>query len=182
VRSIFIIRHGEKPPGKPPAAGVDLTGTKDDHSLVPTGWQRAGALATLFGGPRAAFPEPTQLIAPKYATGGDAERTHETICPLSELLGIDIETPYPEKDESELATLVAADSSGVTLICWEHKRLPTIALNIPTPSGTKIPAKWPDDRFDVVWCFALDPATGQYAFSQVAQMLLAGDKDKVIKP
>jgi broad specificity phosphatase PhoE len=176
-RSIFIIRHGEKPP---PGRGVTAAGKQDDHSLIPLGWQRAGALATLFAGSRAAFPEPTQLIAPKYAKGASRERTHETIAPLAALLRLEVESPYKEGDEKKLAGKLAAATSGVTLICWEHKHLPAIAANIPTAPGTTIPGRWPGKRFDVVWCFALDSDTGHYQFSQVPQMLLAGDRDTPI--
>jgi broad specificity phosphatase PhoE len=176
-RSIFIIRHGEKPP---PGHGVDAGGKQDEHSLVPLGWQRAGALATLFAGKRAAFPEPTELIAPKYAKDASRERTHQTITPLAALLGVEIESPYKEGKEKKLAGKVAAATSGVTLICWEHDHLPAIAANIPTPPGTAIPASWPGKRFDVVWCFALDSDSGVYEFSQVPQMLLHGDRDTPI--
>jgi len=38
----------------------------------------------------------------------------------------------------------------------------------------------PDDRFDVIWIFTLNPAGGNYVFSQVPQQLLDGDADAVI--
>jgi hypothetical protein len=44
---IYIIRHAEKPL-KPPASGVDFEGSQNEHSLLPRGWQRSGALAALF--------------------------------------------------------------------------------------------------------------------------------------
>ena len=57
---IYIIRHGEKPPDRPPKhpaahSGVDFRGHQNEHSLLPRGWQRSGALAALFDpthGPR----------------------------------------------------------------------------------------------------------------------------------
>src|SRR5580693_7483053 len=55
---IYIIRHGEKPDPGPPH-GVDFHGRKDEHSLLPRGWQRSGALTALFGpasGPRRGPP------------------------------------------------------------------------------------------------------------------------------
>jgi broad specificity phosphatase PhoE len=176
-RSIVIIRHGEKPP---PGHGVELHGKHDDHSLVPQGWQRAGALVTFFWGPRAALPRPAQLIAPKYASHPSHERTHQTISPLAATLGLTIESPYATGHEKALAEAVLAERSGVTLICWEHDHLPAIARHIPTPPGTDIPKRWPDDRFDVCWCFARDGGSGLYGFSQVPQMLLPGDIDKPI--
>ena len=52
------------------------------------------------------------------------------------------------------------------------------------PKGTPIPGKdkWPDDRFDVVWRCAPDSGTGVYAFGQIPQLLLAGDRSDTIDP
>src|SRR5262249_29589505 len=44
---VYIIRHAEKPL-KPPSSGVDFEGGHNEHSLLPRGWQRSGALAVLF--------------------------------------------------------------------------------------------------------------------------------------
>ena len=44
---IYIIRHVEKPV-KPPLSGGDFEGGQNEHSLLPGGWQRSGALAALF--------------------------------------------------------------------------------------------------------------------------------------
>jgi hypothetical protein len=134
--------------------------------LIPHGWQRAGAIARLFDRRNGQLPAPSQLIAPSYSNG-DNHRTHQTIQPLSLLLHVWLECPYAVGEEAKLAWEVAAAVTGVTLICWEHQNIPKIAMDIPTPPGTRIPTKWPDDRFDMVWAFALDPATQQYAFSQI---------------
>jgi hypothetical protein len=58
---IYIIRHAEKPL-KPPLSGVDFAGGRNEHSLLPRGWQRSGALAALF------HPE----FGPMRAGGGAA--------------------------------------------------------------------------------------------------------------
>jgi hypothetical protein len=64
----------------------------------------------------------------------------------------------------------------VVLLCWEHHHIPDLARAIPTVDATTIPTVWPDDRFDVVWTFTLNP-TGRYVFGQVPQQLLPGDTD-----
>jgi hypothetical protein len=175
-RTIFVIRHGEKP-DSPPPHGVDADGDHDGHSLTPRGWQRAGALVTLFAPRdeplRAGLKTPTQLIAPDYAQKAADERTHQTIQPLADLVGLSIECGVSEGHEKELGETLAAVHTGVTLVCWEHTAIPTIATSI-CPGGA-IPSKWPGHRFDVVWSFTLDPGAGTYAFTQIPQLLLAGD-------
>lgn len=181
-RTIVLIRHGEKPPDSPPPHGVDVDGKHDPHSLIPRGWQRAGALATLFAprvGPlRAGLQTPTQLIAPAYAKAAANERTHQTLLPLKDLLSLPIQSDFSEKHETKLGKALAAVRTGVTLVCWEHTGIPKIGTSI-CPGGP-IPSKWPGDRFDVVWSFTLDPGTGAYAFEQIPQLLLAGDVPRKI--
>jgi hypothetical protein len=46
--SIAFVRHAEKQPGDGPPHGVLVDGTPDPDSLIPRGWQRAGALVGLF--------------------------------------------------------------------------------------------------------------------------------------
>jgi hypothetical protein len=188
ARTIFIIRHGEKPetpgPGKKPKVpfGVDLDGLYDVHSLLAVGWQRAGALATLFaphdGHYRSGLTRPGQLIAPAYTTDPLVERTHETILPLSLLLKLEIESPFAEGDEDKLGKAMAASTAGVTLICWEHKGIPVIAGAI-CPEQAPFP-KWPGTRFDVVWSFVREAGANHYTFGQIAERLLVGDKSKPI--
>lgn len=184
-RVIYIIRHGEKPPDSPPPNGVDITGASSDHSLIPPGWQRAGALAALFapfgGNPRSGLMTPGQLISPDYGdpTSTAGHRTYETIEPLSLLTGVGIETPYPEGQEHELGERVAEVRTGVTLICWEHTALHEIANRItPLDAAATIPQTWPEPRFDVIFAFTWDGS--QYDFTQVPQMLLHGDVDAPI--
>jgi hypothetical protein len=68
----------------------------------------------------------------------------------------------------------------VVLICYEHHRIPALVQGIPTLDGAAIPAAWPDDRYDVIWTFDLNPVGGHYVFGQVPQQLLDGDTDTVI--
>ena len=81
---IYIIRHAEKPL-KPPSSGVDFEGGQNEHSLLPRGWQRSGALAALFhpdfGPMRAGLRTPTVLVAPSWGHPGKtaAHRSYQTI-------------------------------------------------------------------------------------------------------
>jgi hypothetical protein len=197
---IYIIRHGEKPadpppadPGQPPPAptppfGVDYQGDQDEHSLLPRGWQRSGALAALFdpalGAPQAGLLTPAALLSPSYGDPGKtaAHRTYQTIQGLSGRLGLAIASSFAEGQEPQLAASVVSTYSGVVLICWEHDHIPALASSLPAIPGTVIPQQWPGDRFDVIWTFTLVPgsAPAQYTFGQVPQQLLSGDTGTVI--
>ena len=184
---IYIIRHAEKPL-KPPSSGVDFAGGQNEHSLLPRGWQRSGALAALFhpdfGPMRAGLRTPTVLVAPSWGHPGKtvAHRSYQTVQGLSEQLGLSIAAEFAQGQEQQLADRLVQDYSGVVLICWEHKHIPLIAASLPVVSGTAIPRKWPGDRYDVIWSFTLVPGPGpvRYAFGQVPQQLLAGDAGTVI--
>jgi hypothetical protein len=184
---IYIIRHAEKPL-KPPLSGVDYEGGHNEHSLLPRGWQRSGALATLFhpdfSSVRAGLRTPTALVAPSFGHPGKtaAHRSYQTIQGLSEQLGLPITAQFAQGQEQQLADSLVRSCSGVVLICWEHSHIPVIASSLPVVGGTALPRKWSGDRYDVIWSFTLVPGPGpvRYAFGQIPQMLLAGDAGTVI--
>jgi broad specificity phosphatase PhoE len=185
-QQLYIIRHGEKPtdPSRPPF-GVDVDGNRNAYSLSPKGWQRAGALTALFSpavAPKVGLRTPTALFATAY---GDAavtrvHRPYETLLGLSRRLGLPIQSPDLIGQEAAFAAAVLSGGAEVALICYEHQRIPALVQGFPTVDGTAIPPAWPDDRYDVIWTFALDPVAGRYVFGQVPQQLLDGDSDTVI--
>jgi hypothetical protein len=183
---IMLIRHAEKPvPAvkKPPAPaynGIDIFGEADKNSLIPQGWQRAGALNSLFSASFGPLPVPQFLFAPNKFGNGTSKRPYETITPLSQKLGLTINaaqdpkapaTYSKEKYPKMLKAATACD--GVVLICWEHGEIPSLANRL---LGSKSAPKWPADRFDIVWVFDLAPAGTGYTLNQVPQLLLATDK------
>jgi hypothetical protein len=184
---IYLIRHAEKP-FKPHLSGVDYEGGPNEHSLLPRGWQRSGALAALFhpdSGPlRPGLRTPTLLVSPSWGHPHKtaAHRSYQTIQGLSERLALPIASPFAQGHEQQLADSLVSSHSGVVLICWEHKHLPSIAAALPLADGTVIPEKWPGDRYDVIWEFTLAPGAGppRYTFSQIPQQLLSGDAKSVI--
>jgi hypothetical protein len=187
--AIYIIRHGERPdepaPKRPAHRGVDFHGNHDEHSLLPRGWQRSGALAALFDpsrGPlRAELHAPRMLISPSYGDSSTTarHRTHQTIKGISERLGIAIATDFAKGHEAQLAAALMRSGPGAVLICWDHAHIPALASALPLVHGTVIPKTWPDDRFDLFWAFTLATNDG-YAFTQVPQLLLSGDTDTAI--
>jgi hypothetical protein len=127
--------------------------------------------------PEPAFAVPTHLFASKVGIDSNSQRPRETLQPLAERLGLTIDTRFLK---SQLKELVAAarTAEGVVLVAWEHHLIPSIATLI-TGDATRVPAAWPDDRYDLVWI--LEPeASGSYGFRQVAQMLLAGDRADLV--
>src|SRR4051794_33031284 len=94
---IMFIRHAEKPSTPPPPHGVSADGDHDNQSLMVQGWQRAGALATLFaptqGGLQSPLLTAPQLIYAAGPTSGDpgdgsaSERPLQTVTPLAAKLG-----------------------------------------------------------------------------------------------
>ena len=178
-QSIFLIRHAEKPES-PTDTGVDVTGAPNPACLTAQGWQRAAGLATLFdtaGGTNCPdLAVPTRLYSPNYPHHNANHRTYETLLPLSQRLGLTINTPCAEGQEAELAASILATDAGVSLVCWEHSRIPDIAAHIPVLTDVVVPPMWPGDRFDVIWHFTLAAGSNAtYYFTALPELLLPGD-------
>ncbi len=176
---IMIIRHAEKPVGQ--ITGINASGSPDSSSLIPQGWQRSGALISLFGSSSGPLPVPSYLFAPNLFGSGTSKRPFETITPLAAKLGITINAKpgnaAPAEYDSTGYPSMASDvvsCPGVVLIAWEHEDIPSIA-NLLIGNSTTAPQTWPSARFDVVWTFDLNPATNTYSFNQLPQLLLQGD-------
>jgi hypothetical protein len=194
--AIYIIRHGEQPaePASKKSApehhapehhGVDFHGHHNEHSLLPRGWQRSGALAALFDpaeGPlRPGLRVPGMLVAPSYGdrSKNALHRTHQTISGMSDRLGIEIASDFAKGQESELAAALTTSGPETVLICWDHAHIPALASALALAHGTVIPEPWPDDRYDVIWTFTR-ASDHKYSFAQVPQLLLSGDTDIII--
>jgi hypothetical protein len=177
---IMLIRHAEKPTGKGSPHGVDANGNHDKESLTVLGWQRAGALVELFdpavGKLRAGLTRPTALFASNPGSHG-SKRPLETITPLAQRLKMTVSTPVKDSETKEIAGILAA-TPGVPLCAWQHQDIPSIAGHLKHVHP-KSPSKWPGDRFDIVWVFTRKH-DGTWKFTQVPQLLLAGDKHHVI--
>jgi len=179
----MVVRHAEKPDRDSVPYGVTRKGERNKESLQVRGWQRAGALIGLFAPPSgqlsASLAKPQFLYASKPLRRRGSKRPIQTIIPLGEKLGIAINIEFPRFDFVPMLEQVYL-CKGVVLICWQREYIPEIAYSI---LGTKknVPALWPEDRYDMVWVFDLDPSSGVYHFKQVPQKLLAGDLGTPIK-
>jgi hypothetical protein len=178
---IMLIRHAEKPPASGPPFGITANGQQDPESLTVQGWQRAGALVELFdpkvGKLRKGITRPTALFASSPGSHG-SKRPLETVTPLAQRLKMTVSTPVKDSKTRHIAEILVG-TPGAPLAAWQHQDIPSIAGHIgsvhPTP-----PAKWPGHRFDIVWVFTRQSG-GSWKFTQVPQLLLAGDKRSVIE-
>ncbi len=187
--------------------GVQTNGTANSESLVTLGWERAGGLVTLFAppwGPQSDLATPQSLFAadpsPTSADSNEndssdepSQRPYETLTAIAAMLDLSIDTQYAKDEYKDMVT-AALDCTGVVLIAWQHQDIPWvnkkskpgisqyILTDSQTPSGKfNIPSKWPGDRCDLVWVFDRPSGSGPITtFTQVPQLLLAGDRNSVI--
>jgi hypothetical protein len=176
---IMFIRHAEKPVPDG-AAGIAADGSADPKSLSQTGWDRADRLVDFFSRPSArSIERPDAIFAASSLVG--SKRPAETVTPLANALWTPPERArrfiesISKEDVAGLAAAVMA-AGGVVLVSWEHLVLPEAVAALPDAPAT--PAKWPGDRFDVVW--VLTPKPGGWGFEQTPQMLMPDDQDSVI--
>jgi hypothetical protein len=177
---IMVMRHAEKPNGA--TMGVKVSGESSARDLTVRGWQRAGALACLFAPARGALQsdllaKPAFLFAsaPVDAPEGGnsrSRRSHETLMPLAELLGLGINLSFSKGEEKALARAAQA-CDGPVLIAWQHENIAAIVNSIL--GAATAPALWPAERFDMIYVLTLNPSEDQYSLAQVPQCLLAGD-------
>ena len=181
ARRVMLIRHAERPDGTGPPFGITVDGSVDPLSLTVVGWQRAGALVELFGpavgAVRSGLTRPTHLFASNPGTD-ESKRPLETITPLSQRLKLAAKTPVRAAKTTQIAKILTG-TPGSPLAAWPHEFIPVIAQHLGTVHPTP-PQKWPGDRFDVVWVFTRQQ-DGSWKFTQVPQLLLAGDRHTVIK-
>lgn len=175
---IMIIRHGEKPKesGKKPPFGITEDGEQNDHALLVRGWQRAGALVTLFapegGKVREGLRRPDAVYAAGPHPGAKGLRPSETVAPVAAKLGVRTNVTYRTGDEKALAKELAG-RHGCTLVSWEHNAITEIVKGLGGEVRPSPPKNWPDARFDLVW--VLVRSGSGWTFTQVPQLLLAGD-------
>jgi hypothetical protein len=172
----MVIRHAEKPAtyGSQKYAGVNLPasacGKDAAEDLVTLGWQRAGALVSVFANPwgpkpglavpqflYAADPDPkTKNSAQDEKASSDepSQRPFETITPLASVLGLSINKKFSKNHYPDMVAN-ALQCPGVVLICWQHQDIPLengakqpgISQTILTQTGTTetfpVPPTWP---------------------------------------
>ena len=179
----MLVRHAEKPAKDDAPYGVTRKGERNKESLEVRGWQRAGALTNLLAPmdgqlQHSSLATPQFLYASKPLLRKGSKRPLETITPLAEKLAIKINSDFPRFDFESMLELVFSHP-GVVLICWQREYIPDIAKAI-LGKKYRVPSDWPEDRFDMIWVFDLEPSAASYSFKQVPQQLLSGDSTDAI--
>ena len=82
-----------------------------------------------------------------------------------------MDTRFAKGQAADLAAALIG-LGGPILVAWRRQEIGAIIGGLGTVDPTP-PASWPSDRFDVV--YVLTHNGSGWAFSQVPQMLLAGD-------
>ncbi len=178
----MFIRHAEKP-APSMGAGIDEDGKPDEESLSVRGWQRAGALTQFFRSGDAAQREkmtPGCIFAAGSGPGSKSNRSMQTVAPLVRQLQESAHIKYSSsylKDDGEALMHEVLAETGVILIAWEHKILPSLIGLLP--NAPTVPSAWPEHRFDMVWI--VEREGEGWRFSQHPQLLLAGDSAEPIK-
>ncbi|MBO0734820.1 MAG: histidine phosphatase family protein [Methylocapsa sp.] len=175
---IMLIRHAERPSSDKTVRGVSLEGAKDKEELTVRGWQRAGALVRFFAPLEDRFSNPALarpdiLFACRAGPEAPSLRPQHTLMPLAGLLKVEFNCAYWEGEEAELVRAVLAAKARTALISWKHRNMHVIANEI-LGNTTNAPQFWPIDRVDLVWIF--DRSSSGWAFTQIPQLLLAGDR------
>jgi len=148
---IICLRHAEEPDEKrfpDDGPGLDERGRESKRSLTARGWRRARALAaTMLCGtlPDDAVAR-TRLFVPDYDDGFDRHRSYETLLPLAERLGLEIEHPCEKDQPGKLAKLLRS-ASGVAVVCWQHENLELLVSQLTGDDNVA----WPQGRFDLIW-------------------------------
>jgi hypothetical protein len=147
-------------------------------------WCAAGSAAARLFAPRdGKFVDP-HLAQPKTIFASEVGKHHSlrpqhTVLELANVLNLSLDLRFKKSDEAALVEAARADA-GPVLIAWEHEDIaPTIANAIVGDDKT-CPQKWPGDRFDMVWVFDRQQTGTGWDFTQVPQLLLAGDSNAPI--
>ncbi len=154
---VILIRHGEEPLGK-----------NEGTELSNIGWQRAQALPHLFGNAGI-----TDLIALKPHKKKGSIRSIQTLQPLSNTLGIEIQIPFTRDQVSDLVYMLSHDhhyDGKVVLIAWQHETLADIAHQL---GASQAPHMW-GKYFDRYWVLEFKNAKFK-SFKNLPQRLLVND-------
>ncbi len=133
--TVLIIRHAEKP--------------DDGSGLAPAGVTHAQAYVPYFENYQV-DGKPIKLTALfAAANSGSSERPYLTIRPLSQAIGLPIDSQFKDKDYGELVKALQDTGHGrEILICWHHGEIPNLLRALGADPATLLPgSEWPSDQY-----------------------------------
>ena len=140
---IIVIRHAEKPD-----AG---------DGLAPAGDARANAYVNYFKH----FTVNSNAIHFEYLFAAkdshESQRPKLTIKPLSQALGLSINTDFKDEEYAELADELHSGrySNKNILVCWHHGKIPKLLAALGADPQQLLPnGKWPEEVFG--WIILLE--------------------------
>jgi phosphohistidine phosphatase SixA len=143
-RQILVMRHAEKPDDP------------RDPDLSDRGKIRAAKLADYV---------PTNLGVPNFllasALSKHSARPIETITPLSEKIGVTIDSTIADQDYPVLAEEILNDAKyegSLVMVCWHHGNIPGLALALGA-AGKDIPNPWNPSIFNLILNLRYDRGT-----------------------
>ncbi|KAJ5247680.1 phosphoglycerate mutase family protein [Penicillium chermesinum] len=130
---VYFIRHGEKP-------------GDGGKGLSADGLERAQCIRDVFGAH--SDYDIGYILAQRPKKNGKRARPYETVKPLAEDLGIEVDTSCDRDDPACVKEAVESyEGGGNILICWEHHRMTDLAEEL----GFEDAPLYPDDRYDLIW-------------------------------
>jgi len=133
AKLIMIIRHGEK-------LNDEVT------NLSPRGEARAHCLIDVFGN-NGSYATPQVILAQNPTEKKQSTRPRDTVVPLAESLGLNVDLSFTSNQVKKLAKFVNESPSEVFLISWSNDKIPDIAEKL----GITNPPDWDNDVFDDIW-------------------------------
>jgi hypothetical protein len=97
-----------------------------------------------------------------------SRRPYDTLRPLAQRLALPIRAISSSGDMQTAAADISAQRRPV-LVCWRHRELPILARALLPRAVHRVPARWDEARFDLIWVIESDDLV------VVPQSLLAGD-------
>jgi len=159
---VIIIRHAEKPPS--------------GNELDARGWQRAQALVGFFETNTSVtrYGTPAAIYAMNPKKPGGSVRAIQTVTPLAEDLGLEIQHPYTKHELGKVVDAILTNHDydrRMVLVCWEHGVIPDL---VKAFGWDRAPDTWEDPIYDRAWIlnFSGDKVV---SFEDIPQHLLPGD-------
>ncbi len=147
--TVLLVRHASA------GSRSDWDGPDDLRPLDEKGLRQAGRLA-----------EVLPHFGPTAVLTAERTRCRQTVEPLAERLGLDVE-PLPELGEEEFSADPAAGlgtvqrllgaSSGVTVVCSQGGAIPSVLVALGAPWDTSTGRLWPPCAKGSVWALGGRP-------------------------